>query len=1200
VPTGVAGSSTPGSGSVSLSWTAGSTPDGGPYDGYYVQRFAGATPSYACASSPSSLLPATPTSCVDSGVSEGTYTYVVTAVFHTWTATSNPSFAVTVTNTVPTTTTMASSLNPSYAGQSTTYTATVSPNFGVNTPTGTVTFEDGGVAISTCGSSGVVTLSGGVASCTVPYLSAGSHSISGAYSGDTGFGASTSNTVAQTVNSVAVGTWIGAAVTNNWSDCNNWAAYTCPTSASTLTFNGTSTKDAVVDASFAGTVANTSINSGYTGTVTLGRSLTVSGTYSQATGTFSAVDQPLSVAAFSLTGGVFTASSGTTSVSGSLTVSGSPAFSANGGTFNFGGATAGALSCNNVSFNLVTLTNTALVKTVNSNCTLPLGNAPLADGGGSITLTGGTLSGTGTLTTSGTLTLNAGGTLSGFSGLAASSLTVAGATFNAGSYSPLTVSVAFAVSSGSFTAPSGTMSVAAGFTISGSPTFNANGGTLNFNGATAGTLACSVNTFNLVTFTHTAAAKTVTTCSFPLGASPLANSGGSITLTGGTLSGGGTLTTSGTLTLKAGATLSGFSGLAASSLTVSGATFNAGSYSPFTASATFTLSSGTFTAPSGTMSVAGALTISGAPTFNANGGTLNINGATTATLACTVNTFNLVTFTHTAGTKTLTTCNFPLGANPTSTSGGSITLTGGNLTGTGTLTTGGALILNAGGRLSGFTGLSAATLTVSGATLDASGYTTLSTSAAFSLSSGTFTAPNGTMTLATTFGMTGGTFIGTSGTISVAGAFTLSSGSFTATSGTMHLGAALTISGTPTFTANGGTVDFNGTTAATLACTVNNFNLVTFTHTSGIKTVTTCAFPLGANPSANSGGSITLTGGTLNGTGTLTTSGTLILNASATLSGFSGLAATNLTVSGATFNAGTYSPFTVGTAFALSSGTFTAPAATMHVGGAFTISGAPTFTANGGTVDFNGTTTATLACTVNAFNSVTFTHTAGTKTVTTCSLPLGASPLANSGGSITLTGGTLSGSGTLTTSGTLTYTSGTLSGFAGLAASTLTVSGTINVGAYTTFTVAGTFTHTAGTFTAPSGTMSVAGDFTNSGGTFTANTGTVALTGTGQRVSGTTTFYKLSKVVVTADTLTFTAGTTYTVSAATGSLTLQGAAGQRLSLRSSIPGTQWTINATSPRTLGYLDVQDSKNSNATVMAAGPTSVDSGNNTSWTF
>ncbi len=87
--------------------------------------------------------------------------------------------------------------------------------------------------------------------------------------------------------------------------------------------------------------------------------------------------------------------------------------------------------------------------------------------------------------------------------------------------------------------------------------------------------------------------------------------------------------------------------------------------------------------------------------------------------------------------------------------------------------------------------------------------------------------------------------------------------------------------------------------------------------------------------------------------------------------------------------------------------------------GTFTLDSSATFSANSGTINFNGST-ATLSCGSQTFNRVTFTHTIGTKTVSTdCTLPMGSNPSANSGGSIDLQG-TLSGSGTLTTSGLLT------------------------------------------------------------------------------------------------------------------------------------------------------------------------------------
>lgn len=78
--------------SVSVSWTPGVgtvTPSG-----YYVTRTSGTTTSAACGSSPTSLL--TGKTCTDSWVPSGTYTYVVTAVYRTWTSASLPSGKVSV------------------------------------------------------------------------------------------------------------------------------------------------------------------------------------------------------------------------------------------------------------------------------------------------------------------------------------------------------------------------------------------------------------------------------------------------------------------------------------------------------------------------------------------------------------------------------------------------------------------------------------------------------------------------------------------------------------------------------------------------------------------------------------------------------------------------------------------------------------------------------------------------------------------------------------------------------------------------------------------------------------------------------------------------------------------------------------------------------------------------------------------------
>lgn len=132
--------------------------------------------------------------------------------------------------------------------------------------------------------------------------------------------------------------------------------------------------------------------------------------------------------------------------------------------------------------------------------------------------------------------------------------------------------------------------------------------------------------------------------------------------------------------------------------------------------------------------------------------------------------------------------------------------------------------------------------------------------------------------------------------------------------------------------------------------------------------------------------------------------------------------------------------------------------------------------------------------------------------------------------------------------------------------------------------------------------LNVRGNFVNNlGGTFVPGTGTITLTGLAgstQTIYGSNTFNNLIKSVTSNSTLSFEAGTTQTIS---GALTLTGSsATAKLNLRSATPGTQWSISAGGTRTLNYLDVQDSNNTHATPMAGTATSVNSGNNTNWTF
>jgi hypothetical protein len=91
-----------------------------------------------------------------------------------------------------TTTTLASSRNPSTYGRSVTFTAIVAPQFG-GIPTGSVIFKDGTITLKT------VNLSGGVASYTTSKLTSGTHRITVTYNGNSNFIGNTAE-VTQTVN----------------------------------------------------------------------------------------------------------------------------------------------------------------------------------------------------------------------------------------------------------------------------------------------------------------------------------------------------------------------------------------------------------------------------------------------------------------------------------------------------------------------------------------------------------------------------------------------------------------------------------------------------------------------------------------------------------------------------------------------------------------------------------------------------------------------------------------------------------------------------------------------------------------------------------------------------------------------------------------------------------------------------------------
>lgn len=151
--------------------------------------------------------------------------------------------------------------------------------------------------------------------------------------------------------------------------------------------------------------------------------------------------------------------------------------------------------------------------------------------------------------------------------------------------------------------------------------------------------------------------------------------------------------------------------------------------------------------------------------------------------------------------------------------------------------------------------------------------------------------------------------------------------------------------------------------------------------------------------------------------------------------------------------------------------------------------------------------------------------------------------------------------------------------------------------ASSTLNILGNFTLNDGIFNA-SNTTNVYGNWVRTGGIFNHNNNTVSLIGGNQTISGSNTFYNLTKSTSTSFTLTFTNGTTQTIS---NNLTLQGSSGQLLNLRSSSNGSYWYIDPQGTRTLSYINVKDSYNNNITAIdTTGANNTSSGNNVNWDF
>jgi len=128
---------------------------------------------------------------------------------------------------VPTTTTLASSPNPSNSGQAVTFTANVSAQTG-GTITGNVAFYNGSTKL------GAESLSGGLATFTTTKLPVGTSSITAIYNGSGFFATSTSTALIQTVNGGSSGCGSGTYIDSSmiWDNITRYYEVYLPTNLS--------------------------------------------------------------------------------------------------------------------------------------------------------------------------------------------------------------------------------------------------------------------------------------------------------------------------------------------------------------------------------------------------------------------------------------------------------------------------------------------------------------------------------------------------------------------------------------------------------------------------------------------------------------------------------------------------------------------------------------------------------------------------------------------------------------------------------------------------------------------------------------------------------------------------------------------------------------------------------------------------------
>ena len=176
-------------------------------------------------------------------------------------------------------------------------------------------------------------------------------------------------------------TWVGLGGNANWNTAANWSTGVVPGAGNTAIFNDICVSNCDPTMNIVINVGGINIEGTYGGTITqaAGQTITigVSG-WTQAAGTFTGGNSAVTInGVFTLSGGVYTATSGTWTQSANMTVTGSPTLNHNSGSWITGNDI--TISPNGITLNNVTFGGYIGIQNLNAGTMIVNGTLSMAD-----------------------------------------------------------------------------------------------------------------------------------------------------------------------------------------------------------------------------------------------------------------------------------------------------------------------------------------------------------------------------------------------------------------------------------------------------------------------------------------------------------------------------------------------------------------------------------------------------------------------------------------------------------------------------------------------------------------------------------------------------------------------------------------------------------------------------------------------------